>query len=123
MKDWLAKNALRVVLILLAVAAVAVVLTLRSCNEARTAKTTEKVATGQAGAATASGKDAVETVGNRADSDAAADTVTRENANAIDKAEGASAPVAPAARDAGLRSLCRRASYRGNPKCVQFANP
>ncbi len=121
--DWLARNAVKVIVVLLVIVAVAGLLVARSCSAERTAKTSEKVATGQAGAVAASGKDAVETVGNRSASDTAADTVTRENADAIDKAPGANVAVDPAVRDAGLRSLCRRASYRSNSKCVQFVNP
>jgi hypothetical protein len=87
------------------------------------AKTEARVSAGQAGAAVASGKDAANTVGNRMDADAAEDTLTKENADAIRNADGASAPVAAPVRDAGLRSLCRRAAYSRDPKCLQHADP
>jgi hypothetical protein len=90
---------------------------------AHNARTAAKVATGQAGAALQSGQDAANTVGNRMDADAAGDQLTKENDDAIRKADGASAPVAAPVRDAGLRSLCRRAAYSRDPKCLQFANP
>lgn len=96
---------------------------LRSCQEARTAGTVAKVAKGQAGAAIQSGADAANTIGNRMAADAATDQLTRENEDAIRNAEGAAAPVAAPARDAGLASLCRRAAYRGKPECVQHAAP
>ena len=53
----------------------------------------------------------------------ATDTITRENDHAIRTAPGADAPVDPALRDTGLAGLCRRAAYRGDPKCVQHADP
>lgn len=90
---------------------------------ARNAKTVAKVSAGQAGAALDSGKDAANTVGNRMDADAAGDQLTKENADDIRKADGASAPVAAPVRDAGLRSLCRRAAYSRDPKCLQLAHP
>jgi len=89
----------------------------------RTAKAEARLATGQAGAALASGRDAANMIGNRMDADAATDTVTRENDHAIRTAPGADAPVDPALRDAALRGLCRRAAYRHDPKCLQHADP
>jgi hypothetical protein len=61
--------------------------------------------------------DAVGQHGARSD---AIDTITEENERDIRKAPGADAPVDPGVRDAGLRSLCRRAAYRGRAECVQF---
>lgn len=94
---------------------------LRSCEDARTAKTATKLATGQAGAAIESGHDASGTIGNRMDADAAGDRLTQENRDAIKNAPGADAPVDPRLRDTALASLCRRAAYRSDPKCVQHA--
>lgn len=79
------------------------------------------VAKRQTSAATQSGADAVDTVGRSQSVERAADEMTRENDDAIRFAPGADAPVDPAVRDAGLAGLCRRASYRNDPKCVQFA--
>ena len=90
---------------------------------ARTAKVETRLAAGQAGAALASGQDAGNAIGNRMDADAETDTITRENDHAIRTASGADAPVDPALRAAGLAGLCRRATYRGDPKCVQHADP
>jgi hypothetical protein len=78
------------------------------------------VVTGQLGAATASGKDAISSTGNQADAESAADAITRNNADAIDHANGANAIVAPQAQDAGLRALCQRPSYRGSSGCAAY---
>ncbi len=74
-------------------------------------------------AAQASGKDAVNTVGQASDREAKIDDLTRTNERDIRNAQGADAAVAAPARDAGLRSLCSRASYRLDPRCVQQPNP
>ncbi|RSY83103.1 hypothetical protein DAH66_12605 [Sphingomonas koreensis] len=108
-----------ILLALIAMLAGAIVFGLSQCQRAQTAKTTANVAKGQAGAAIESGSDAVDAIGNRAEQDAAADRLTRENEDAIRKAEGASAPVAAPVRDAGLDSLCRRAAYSRDPRCLQ----
>lgn len=109
----------RVVLIGLAVFIVAVIGGVQSCRMASTAKTEAKLATGQTGAALASGADAVATVGQTQANDAATDTITRENDRAIRQAPGAAAPVDHSVHDVGLRSLCKRAAYRGRPECLQ----
>ena len=87
---------------------------------AHTAKTATNLSRNQAGAATASGQDAANTVGNRADADTAEDDLTRSNHDEIRKADGASAPVAAPVRDAGLRALCRRAAYRDSQRCAEL---
>jgi hypothetical protein len=122
MKAWLATTAGKAIAALCVVALLAGLFALNRCQAARTAGTEAKLATGQAGAAIQSGHDATTTIGNRMETDAATDTVTRENNDAIRNAEGASAPVAAPVRDAGLASLCRRAAYRSDPKCVQYAH-
>ena len=116
--NWLRGNTARAVAIVV-VAIVVGILFLRSCQAERTAKVGTKLATGQAGASLKSGADAVDTAGNVQGNEIAADAITRENDDAIHKAEGAGAPVAASVRNAGLASLCRRAAYRGDPKCVQ----
>lgn len=75
-----------------------------------------KIDIGQASAMGASGAQAVATVSNVMANDAAADTLTTENANAIDHAEGAHTVVPPASRAAGVHALCARASFaKSNP--------
>jgi len=109
----------RIILIVLGIAAaLALVLAVRGCSGAGTKA---KLATGQAGAAANSARDTVQTIGNQAAAEDQADAITKENDRAIRSAPGANAPVDPAARDAGLRALCRRAAYRGDAKCLQFA--
>ena len=70
-----------------------------------------------------SGKDAVGTVGAQQAAEAASDRLSAENEKDIRNAKGADASVDPAVRDATLRSLCKRAAYRLDPKCVQYAPP
>lgn len=71
-------------------------------------------------AAQESGKDAVNTVGVVHGNADKIDEITWSNANEIDKAEGSDAVVADGVRNAGLNSLCNRASYRKqHPECVQ----
>ena len=71
-------------------------------------------------AAQQNGSDAVRTVGEVGQRDHAADDLTRSNADEIRNAPGADAPVNPAARDAGLRALCKRASYQHSPRCTDL---
>ena len=124
---WLAerfgKGAARVILFLAIAAIVLALMFLAQCAMTRNAKTEANVSKGQAGASMASGSDAVDTVGNVQASEQATDQVTKENEDAIRNAEGADAPVAAPVRDAGLASLCRRTSYRDNPRCLQLVAP
>lgn len=108
-------------LILIALLIVAVLFIREQWQQARSAKTSERVSKGQAGAAIESGSDAADTIGNRAAADAETDTLTRENTDAIRQADGADAPVAAGVRDAGIAGLCRRAAYSRDPRCVQQA--
>ena len=71
------------------------------------------------GAALASGKDAVDTVGDEQASESAADAMTIQNAVVIHSAVGADAPVAPEVRNAGLLAICHRAAARSDPKCAK----
>lgn len=87
----------------------------------KSAKVERDLNRNQAGAALESGKDAVGAVGSAGERAAAGDQLTQENRNAIQNAPGADAPVDPGVRDAGLRSLCKRAAYRERPECLQHA--
>lgn len=117
MTEWLAKNAAKAIAIAVFILLIAAVLVVHSCRSAQTAHTETKLATGQAGAALQSGTDAANTVGNRMDADASTDRVTAENEATIRSADGASAPVAAPARDAGIAALCRRAAYKDTDRC------
>lgn len=86
-------------------------------------KAEARLSRNQAGAAAQSGSDAVNTVGAAGTREAAGEALTRENERTIRDAEGADALVAAPARDAGLHSLCSRRAYRGDARCVQFADP
>lgn len=123
MIDLPAKAARSILAALAIVTILALLFAVKSCSDARTASTKAKLEANQKGAAIESGRDAVNTVGNRASADAETDAQTKENADAIRNAQGAAAPVDPAARDVGLRSLCSRRAYRGDPRCVQYATP
>lgn len=71
----------------------------------------------QTAAMTNSAADAVNTAGAAADRETQSEDLTRSNQQEIRNAQGANDPVNPAVRDAGLRSLCRRAAYRGSERC------
>jgi hypothetical protein len=86
-------------------------------------KAEAKLRGNQVEAAQESGKDAVNTVGAAGEREAASADLDRTNEGDIRNAEGADAAVAAPVRDSGFASLCRRASYREHPKCVQRANP
>lgn len=90
-------------------------------QKAHTAKTEANLSKNQTGAATASGQDAVNTLGNRADAEAETDRVSRENTDSITKAKGADAKVAQPVNDAGVKALCRRAAYKDTLRCKAFA--
>ena len=79
----------------------------------RGAKTEIKLSKGQAGAAVASGSDAVGTLGNRMQADAAGDNTVMETNDAIHHATDARGVT-----DAGRSGLCKLAAYRGKPECV-----
>lgn len=108
-------------IILIALAIVLALFGWQQWQSARNAGREMRVATGQASASIANGRDAVATVGAAQTRETTTDQVTRENADAIRSAPGAAAPVDPRVRDAGLAGLCRRAAYRGDPKCLRFA--
>jgi len=114
---WLTKTVARILAVAVIVLLLGLLLFLHQCSVERTAKTETKLATGQAAAAQASGADAVNTAGNEMANEIATDAVTRTNADTIQNAQGANAAVAAPVRDAGIAALCRRASYRDNPRC------
>lgn len=99
----------------LALAIVALLLVTK-CQYDQRAKTEVKLATGQHGAAIATGHDAVETLGNRMAADAAGQVTVEETQDAIDNATDAGGVTA-----AGRSGLCRLSGYKNKPECV--ANP
>lgn len=86
-------------------------------QRARTAATQAKLATGQAGAALESGKDAVETVGNASAREGAITETVKEGTDAIRAAPAGDSNAA------AERAACRLRSYRNQPRCVALLGP
>lgn len=89
----------------------------------RDARTEARLGKNQAEAAQESGSDAVNTIGRAGERENASGDLDKTNATEIHDAEGADQAVSGGVRDAGLASLCRRAAYRNDPKCMQPVNP
>lgn len=89
----------------------------------RNAKVEARLGRNQTEAATKSGEDAVNTVGDQITAEDRVDAITRENERDIRNAPGADEAVSSELNDAALRSLCRRAAYRGREECLQFTAP
>lgn len=102
---------------------IAAFLWLQSCQRERSLEAQGKVDRGQQGALQNSAGDAVNTVAGVAENQMASDELGRRNEEEINNAPGASDPVNPAVRDAGLRSLCRRPAYRHDPRCRVLQPP
>jgi hypothetical protein len=102
---------------------VAGALFVRSCDRRHSQAAQSRVDRSQGEAQRNSSADAINTVTNVGNNAAASEEMTRQNEKEIRNAPGANDPVNPGARDAGLRSLCRRPAYRGNPKCRVFESP
>lgn len=109
----------------IAIAAIAIILVLgflqvRSCQQERQRAAEARLQQGQMGAQGESAKDAIATQGKAGERERQSEELTRTNEREIRNAQGASDPVNPAARDAGLRSLCRRAAYIDSERCRVF---
>jgi hypothetical protein len=96
---------------------VAVSLFVRSCDKRRSEAAQSRVSASQAQAAQDSARDAINAVEASGARETASEALTRENEANIRAAPGASDPVNPAVRDAGLAALCRRAAYQNDPRC------
>jgi hypothetical protein len=81
-------------------------------------KTEAKLGKNQTNAAITSGHDAVETIGNRQDADAAGQRTVEETKDDIKNQTDAGGVT-----DAGRRGLCGLASHRSNPECLQRTPP
>ena len=99
-----------------------ILLGVNQCQKRQSMGVQSRVDQGQAGAADNSAADAVQTQGQANARERTSEDLSRTNEKEIRNAPGANDPVNPAARDAGLRSLCRRAAYRDSQKCKLF-NP
>jgi hypothetical protein len=98
-------------------------LVLARCQGARTAGAEARLSKETAASAIESGGDAVNTVGAVSASEAATDVIGRTNDAEIRKAEGAGQVVPVAVDAAGRASLCRRAAYRSDPRCLRQPAP
>lgn len=108
-------------LLIIAVLVIAA-LAVPSCISAyRSQKAQSRVDNAQAGAAEASGTDAIATVSNRAASSAASEDLTRANAEDIQSAPGADVRANSGVDLAGRKALCKRAAYINTPQCSRFA--
>lgn len=92
-------------------------------QKSRTAAAESRLQQGQTEALSNSAKDAIATEGAAAAQERASEDLTRTNQEEIRNAKGADAAVNPAARDAGLRAVCRRAAYRDSQRCRLLAAP
>lgn len=118
--DWLAKKVGTLVawLIIIAVVLLLLFAGYQAVKHFFTSgvKTEAKLGKNQTNAAIESGHDAVETVGNRQAADAEGQKTVQETKDAINNATDAGGVT-----DAGRSGLCRLASHRRNPECVQRA--
>lgn len=90
-------------------------------QKSRNAGAQGRVSASQAQAAQDSARDAINAVEASGARETASEALTRENEANIRAAPGASDPVNPAVRDAGLAALCRRAAFQNDPKCKGLA--
>ncbi len=87
------------------------------CARQRNAASQARVDAGQAAAASESAKNASQVQSTVNANEVASEALGRTNEQEIRNAQGSNAVVSPAARDAGLLALCRRASYRDREQC------
>ncbi len=88
----------------------------RERGKAEVATTGRAVAEGRAESA----QDATNAVADQAAKDATSEALTRNNADAIDKTEGARTSVGKPLDSAGRRALCLRVAYRDSAQCKQL---
>ena len=93
------------------------------CQQRRSAGAQNRVNEGQTGALANNASDAIGTTQGVGSNAVASEDLTRTNEKEIRDAEGANDAVNPAARDAGLRSLCRRPAYRDSERCKLLQPP
>lgn len=92
-----------------------------ACNKIRSMGAQGRLQQGQTEALSNSAGDAIAAQGAAAARERASEELTRTNEEEIRNAKGADAQVDPAVRDAGMRSLCRRAAYRDSERCRLLA--
>lgn len=99
------------------VAVLAILYLMSSCQKRRSMAAQERVEDSQARAQTNSAADAIGTVSRSGEAQAASEGQSRQAERDIRSAEGANQAVNPAARDAGISALCKRAIYKDDPRC------
>jgi type II secretory pathway component PulM len=102
---------------------IAAFVTVSRCSSRRQERAQARVDVGQSGAFTNSTADAIAAEQAAHARENASQQLSRTNEEEIRNANGASASVDPAVRDAGLRSLCRRAAYRDSARCKLLDAP
>lgn len=99
---------------------VLVLLLLSQCEKRRNEGAQTKVDSAQGQAATESGADAINTVSEAGQREAASEDLTRTNERDIRAAPGAGDRVNAGVNAAGLQALCRRDAYRNTERCKIF---
>jgi hypothetical protein len=94
-----------------------------ACDRIRSLRAQNELNQDQGKALGNSAIDAINTQGAAAERERESEELTKSNEKEIRDAEGSNAPVNPAARDAGLRSLCRRPAYRDSERCRLLNSP
>jgi cell division septation protein DedD len=95
-------------------------LLLSQCDKRRNEKAQSKVDAAQSEAATNSAADAINTVSEAGQREAASEDLTRQNERDIRAAPGAGDRVNAGVNAAGLQALCRRDAYRNTQRCKIF---
>jgi hypothetical protein len=107
----------RIIIGLAVIALVLGVFQVRSCQHARQKAAESRLQREETKAVVESAKDAIATQARSQANERASEAMTQDNEKDIRNAQGAADPVNPAARDAGIAALCRRAAYRDSPRC------
>jgi len=92
----------------------------RSCDKRRSAAAQARMDNAQADAKAESAKEAVDAVARSGEAAAASEDLSRTNEKDIRHAKGADTAVDPDVGNAGMRALCRRATYRDSEQCRLF---
>lgn len=112
--------AVRIIAVLAVLLLVGGFLGVRSCQRANERAAQSRVDRGQGEAFKGSAGEAVNVITGVAANESAGAAIGRENEEEIRNAKGSDQRVDPAANNAGLRALCRRASRRSDPACRVF---
>ena len=95
----------------------AILFGVQQCDKRRDRAAQTRVERSQAEAQSKSAEEAINTVAKAGEREAASEGQSRQAEQDIRGAEGASDPVKPAVRDAGIKALCKRSIYANDPRC------